>query len=179
MTTLAYDADGTSTVTDARGNAHAYTFQTQFSLVKPAALTGAPVQSSGGQAFTYDANGFIASRTDWNGNVTTYTHDTRGDETSRTEASGTALARTITRYGIRPSICRRRSRSRAALRSQPRHDIDLRPRERHDAEEDLAAGSLGRTWTYSYNAAGQPKTVTDPNGNVTTLGYDARAGLAK
>ena len=45
---------------------------------------------------TYDANGNIASKTDFNGNRTTYSYDlTRNLETSRTEASGTALARTI------------------------------------------------------------------------------------
>ena len=96
LTTLAYNADGSTTVTDARGNVHSYTLTTQFGLVKPTAVTGVPILNTGGQAFTYDSNGFIASRTDWNGNITTYTHDTRGDETSRTEASGTALARTIT-----------------------------------------------------------------------------------
>jgi YD repeat-containing protein len=70
-------------VTDARGNVHSYGLLTQFGLVKPATVTGVPVQSAGGQAFTYDSNGFIASSTDWNGNVTTYTHDAQGNETSR------------------------------------------------------------------------------------------------
>lgn len=46
---------------------------------------------------TYDTNGFRSSRTDFKGNVTNYVHDSRGLETSRTEAYGTAQARTITR----------------------------------------------------------------------------------
>jgi YD repeat-containing protein len=99
-TTLAYSYSGTgypmTKVTDARGNEHTYTFKNQFNFIKVTALSGKPVQTSGGKAFTYDANGFIASRTDWNNNVTTYTHDTRGNETSRTEANDTTLARTIT-----------------------------------------------------------------------------------
>jgi YD repeat-containing protein len=95
LTTVAYNSDGTASVTDAHGNVHGYGLATQFGVVKPTAVTGAPVQSAGGKAFTYDANGFVASRTDFDGNVTTYTHDARGDETSRVEASGTALARTI------------------------------------------------------------------------------------
>ena len=48
------------------------------------------------KAYTYDSNGFMASKTDWNGNVTTYTHSDRGQELSRTEASSTPQARTIT-----------------------------------------------------------------------------------
>ena len=45
---------------------------------------------------TYDSNGFISSRTDFNGNTTTYVHNSRGLETSRTEAAGTPQERTIT-----------------------------------------------------------------------------------
>ncbi|NKB33806.1 MAG: hypothetical protein GKR91_11975 [Pseudomonadales bacterium] len=47
------------------------------------------------RSFTYDANGFMASSTDWNGNLTNYVHDNRGLETSRTEAVGTAEERII------------------------------------------------------------------------------------
>jgi len=96
LTTLTYNSDGSSSVTDARGNVHSYGFTIQYGMVKQSTVTGVPVQTAGGQAFTYDANGFMASSTDWDNNVTTYTHDTRGDETSRTMASGTAQALTIT-----------------------------------------------------------------------------------
>ena len=34
-----------ATVTDARGNAHTYNFTSQFGVVKPVSLTGAPVRS--------------------------------------------------------------------------------------------------------------------------------------
>ncbi|MCX2836385.1 DUF6531 domain-containing protein [Microbulbifer thermotolerans] len=47
------------------------------------------------KAYTYDDNGFIASETDWEGNLTTYTRDNLGRELSRTEAAGTPEARTI------------------------------------------------------------------------------------
>ncbi len=48
------------------------------------------------KGYTYDANGFVASETDWEGNVTTYTRDSLGRELTRTEAAGTPSARTIT-----------------------------------------------------------------------------------
>ncbi len=47
--------------------------------------------------YTYDSQGlFVTSKTDWNGNVTNYTRDSRGLELSRTEAAGTPQERTIT-----------------------------------------------------------------------------------
>ena len=42
----------------------------------------------------------------------------------------------------------------------------------------VTAEAQNRSWTYSYNAAGQTKTVTDPNGHVTSFAYDASGGLA-
>lgn len=45
----------------------------------------------------YDSNGNVSSRSDYNGNTTAYSYDlTRNLETSRTEAYGTSLGRTIT-----------------------------------------------------------------------------------
>jgi len=176
---LAYNADGSTSVIDALGNVHSYSLTTQFGLLKPIAVTGIPVTNTGGKAFTYDSNGFVASRTDWNGNVTTYTHDTRGNETSRTEASGTTLARTITTLW-HPVF---------HLPTQITEPSDIAGVNRvtslsYDSsqgtllQKTVTAGALTRTWTYTYNLAGQTKTVTDPNGNVTSFSYDASGGLA-
>jgi YD repeat-containing protein len=46
--------------------------------------------------FTYDSNGYMASQTDWNGNLTSYVNDVHGQPTSITEAVGKAQARTTT-----------------------------------------------------------------------------------
>lgn len=100
--TLAYTTDvsgnPSTVVTDPLGTARTYNFQTILGVVKTTSLTQ-PCATCGGSsaATSYDANGNVASRTDFNGNITTYTHDpTRNLETSRTEASGTPQARTIT-----------------------------------------------------------------------------------
>ena len=45
-------------------------------------------------------------------------------------------------------------------------------------KKTIAAGSLTRSWTYTYNGAGQALTATDPNGNVTTCTYDGDGRLA-
>ena len=147
LTTVAYNADGTSTVTDARGNAHAYALTTQFDMVKPTAVTGAPYPAAGGKAFAYDDNGFVASRTDFDGNVTTYAHDARGNETSRTEAAGTALARTISTAWL-PNFhlpAKITEPGRVTSFSYDAHGNLLK--------KTVAAGSLTRSWAYTYNGA--------------------------
>ena len=179
LTTVAYNADGSSTVTDSRSNAHTYALKTQFSMVKPAAVTGTPVPNAGAQAYTYDANGFVASRTDFNGHVTAYTRDARGLELSRTEAKGTPQARTIKTVWhptfhlptqiTEPSGVAGINRVTTLTYDSVQGTL---------LKKTVAAGSLSRTWAYTYNTAGQPKTLTDPNGNVTALGYDAKGGLA-
>src|SRR5207247_655988 len=47
-------------------------------------------------AFAYDTNGYTSQTTSGEGRVNKYTHDPIGQETSRTEGYGTAVARTIT-----------------------------------------------------------------------------------
>ncbi|MGH7246712.1 MAG: hypothetical protein ACREH9_01275 [Pseudomonadota bacterium] len=119
LTTQTSNADGSTSVTGARGNVHGHGFATQFSFVKPATVTGAPVQNAGGKAFTYDANGFIARRTDWDGNVTASTHDTRGDETLRAMAYGAPLAHTITTTWLPAFHFQRRSPAETARSPLP------------------------------------------------------------
>jgi YD repeat-containing protein len=96
--TISYNADGTTTVNDSLGRIQTYHFDILFGVVKSSQIDGGPCLSCGGQTqnTTYDANGFVASRTDFNGNITNYVNDTRGLQTSRTEAAGTAEERTIT-----------------------------------------------------------------------------------
>ncbi len=95
------DANGnaTTSVTDALGASRQYTFedilgvQRMTSQSQPA---GAGCNAST-SALSYDPNGNVATRTDFDGAVTTYTYDlTRNLETSRVEASGTPEARTLT-----------------------------------------------------------------------------------
>lgn len=172
LTTLTYAAD-TTTVADARGNAFTSTFTPQFGVTKLTAISGAPVQAYGGKAFAYDARGFLASVTDWNGNVTTLAHDQRGNETSRTHASGTPLARTIrtswhASFHLPKQIV------------EPGHTTTFT----YDAKGNLlartiAAGALTRVSSYSYNSVGQVTSATDPRGNETSFVYDARGNLAR
>ncbi|MBL1140421.1 MAG: RHS repeat protein [Proteobacteria bacterium] len=95
---LVYNVDGTTTVTDASGNVQVHHFDTLFGIHRTGAIDGDQCTNCGTTAknTTYDANGFVASRTDFNGNITNYINDARGLETTRTEAVGTSEERTIT-----------------------------------------------------------------------------------
>jgi hypothetical protein len=45
---------------------------------------------------SYDGNGYLSSTRDWNGMVTNFTNDARGQPVSITTAAGTPQARTVT-----------------------------------------------------------------------------------
>jgi YD repeat-containing protein len=95
--TLTYGAGGSTTVTDPLGTPRTYGFNIVLGAFKNAGIVGPACPSCGPAAQSFDANGNVASRTDWNGNVTLYGYDlARNLETSRSEAFGTAQARTIT-----------------------------------------------------------------------------------
>lgn len=170
---LSFSADGSSTtVTDARGNFRRYDFATQFSRIKPISLSGAPKPGSKGRAFAFDANGFLSSRTDWNNNVTTYTHDARGNETSRLEASGSALARKITTTW-HPSL-----HLPTQIKQPGRVTTFAYDGQGNLLAETITAGALMRTYAYTYNSNGQVLTAQDPLGHVTAFTYFANGNIA-
>jgi YD repeat-containing protein len=95
---LSYGTNQT-TVTDPLGTTRTYGFQTILGVTRSTG-TNQPGGSGCGAAnsrVTYDGNGNVASRTDFNGTVTQYSYDlSRNLETQRVEAHGTAQSRTIT-----------------------------------------------------------------------------------
>ncbi|HFH4005252.1 TPA: DUF6531 domain-containing protein [Pseudomonas aeruginosa] len=96
--TLAYNDDGSTTVTNEYGKQATYRFQVIQGIKRIVAIEGEPSPNCPGSnsTFTYDDQGLLTSKRDNNGNLTTYQYNARGLETSRTEAAGTAQARTIT-----------------------------------------------------------------------------------
>lgn len=102
---VAYNSDGTNTVTDALGIERTYTFTVinglrKVTKIDQAASTNTPAAV---MTYTYTSSGDLASKTDWEGNKTTYTYDQNGLETSRVEAVGTPEERTITTTWV-PSL---------------------------------------------------------------------------
>ncbi len=88
---------GTTTLTDARGQATTYSHalingESRITAVSRAVTTtcGAAAASTG-----YNASGFVETRTDWNGNVTRYTYGVGGRIATKTTGAGTASAMTV------------------------------------------------------------------------------------
>jgi YD repeat-containing protein len=96
--TVAYNADGTVSVTNELGKVAKYSFQYIKGVRRITSIQGEPSANcpNSNSTFTYDNNGLLKTKTDNKGVLTTYTYNARGLEISRTEASGTQQARTIT-----------------------------------------------------------------------------------
>ncbi|WP_409563962.1 RHS repeat protein [Pseudomonas aeruginosa] len=94
---LAYNFDGSTTVTNEYGKQATYRFQVIRGSKHIVAIEGQPSPNcpSSNSTFTYDERGLLKTRRDNQGNLTTYEYNERGLEILRTEAAGTAQARTI------------------------------------------------------------------------------------
>ncbi len=171
-----YSSPSNTTVTDVNGVTTNYNIQTLNNYLRPSSYT----QTCGANCSrtvsrTFDGNGNVASRTDYNGNVTTHSYDlTRDLETSRTEASGTTQARTITTQW-HPTY------RLPALITEPGRITTFN----YDTGGNLltktvSANGSNRTWTYTYNTVGQILTATGPRTDVndtTTYAYDNNGNL--
>lgn len=150
----------------------------------PCAVCG-PIKSR-----TFDTNGNVASETDFNGNVAKYTYDlTRNLETSRTEASGTTNARTITTTW-HPTLRLPLKIAQPKLVTTFTYDDVGRVLTRTEQATNDVTGASGttaavigtpRVWTYTYNAYGQVLTAVGPRTDIvdsTTYDYDPKGNLA-
>lgn len=187
---LSYNTNSlTTTETDPLGTVHTYQYQESnksllqlVSETRQAAAGAGTVTSSK----TYDSNGNMASRTDFDGNVTTYSYDlSRNLETRRTEASGTANARTTTTqwnptYDVPTVISIYAGNSASGTPIQTvSFSYDGQGNVLTKTASDPATGAT-RTWTYTYNNYGQVLTTdgprTDVNDVTTYTYYNCSAG---
>ncbi|MBM0140223.1 RHS repeat protein [Pseudomonas cannabina pv. alisalensis] len=98
LTRIAYNSDGSSTVTNELGKSTVYRYQQIGGVKRVTAIEGelsanCPASNS---SYSYDEKGQMLTKTDAKGLITTYAYNDRGLEISRTEASGTTLARITT-----------------------------------------------------------------------------------
>ena len=223
-------SNGSTVITDPLGTPRTYSFDVYYGVYKTGQIAGGPCQEcgSGTADVQYDSAGYPSSTTDFNGNVTTHIYDdARGLETSRTEAYGTAQARTITTtwnpdFRLPDQIDEPARRTTFVYDAQgnrlsktvtdtssgtsrswnwtynnlgqmltadgPRTDVTdvttyayypIVAGDPNSGELQTLTDALGHVTTFnSYDADGNPLTVTDPNGLVTNLAWTRRGKLA-
>jgi len=230
-TSVSYNTDGTSTLTDASGTSRTIAFTTLFGVKKISSVSGTACAGCGFKSsYQYSSsNGSLSSTTDFRGIQTQYGYTTDGRllpnyraeaanstiarqvsttwnagfrlpasnvESNRTtsftyDASGNALTRTVTDTSVSPNVSRTwtytyDSVGRVLTANGPRTDVaDVTTYAYYSCTTGYQCGRVhtvtnaaGQVTTYNtYNAYGQPLTITAPNGVVTTLTYDARQRL--
>ena len=194
---------GTITVNAASGVTRTYTSQIVNGVVQAGAISEACGTGCGRSiSKTYDANGNVASRTDFNGNKTCYAYDlTRNVETARVEGLAssascataltantlTAPARKITTewhptYRLPTKIAEPK---RLTINEYDAKGNLLKKTEQATTDTTGAQGfnatptSTPRQWQYTYNAYGQVLTAKGPRTDLddtTTYTYDSTTG---
>jgi YD repeat-containing protein len=106
----------------------------------------------------YDNNGNITTRTDYNGNKTTYVYNAQTNlETSRTEAYGTTSARTITTQWdanwSQPDLITEPNRTTAFTYDSMGNVLTKR------ITDTTVTPNVARTWTYTYDSYGRMLTA--------------------
>jgi YD repeat-containing protein len=140
---------------------------------------------------THDANGNVATATNFNGAVTKFTYDlSRNLETSRIEGFGTPLARitttawhTMLRLPVQIAEPLRLTTNEYDATSGSLQTKTIQATTDVSGAAGFTAVKTGpvRTWRYTYNSFGQVTSVTGPRGDipdVTTYVYDAQANLS-
>jgi YD repeat-containing protein len=203
---IAYNADGSQTVTDALGTSRTYVFDVVQGLVVTSTVSQ-PCEKCPGvtsKAQTFDANANVASRLDFNNNLACYTHDpVRNLETARVEGlSGSACPGVAIPGVTRTFTTEWNSTFRLPHRiAEPLRIITLvydthgnvlsktiQPTTDADGAFGLSAAPNGtaRTWTYAYtysaNVPGQVvRLVVDgPRtdvADITTYDWNASGDL--
>ena len=188
--TLVYNSNSSVQVTDGLGAVRTFSYSRVGDINKVAGISGSQCPTcEESAATTYDSYGWVASRTDYNGNLTCYANDpTRGLELVRVEgfapgstcpanlstytpATGTLQRKITTQWSPtwrEPSLITEPNRttgftlySNGTINTKTITDISVTP-------------NVARTWTYTYNGYGQVLTIDGPRtdvSDVTTIQY--------
>jgi len=185
MTIVYNDSDGSRTVTNALGQRTLYLFTVLQGTPKVTQIDrqATSTTSAATRRFTYDSNGFLASETDWNGNLTTIVSNNRGQPTTIVQASGTPLARTTTityHATLHVPLTVATQGLTTAFTYDPAGNLLTR------TETDTTTGSvpystrgMARTWTYTW-VNGLITSIKGPRtdgADLTRFTYDSTGRL--
>jgi len=244
-TSLVYNSDGTVTITDALGAVRTVSYTRIGDINRVISISGSQCPTcQEPAATTYDGAGWVASRTDYNGNLTCYANDpVRGLELVRVEGfapgntcpanlssytpqtgtaqrkittqwsstwrepaliteanrttaftfdgSGNVHTKTVTDLTVTPNVARTWTYTytgygQVLTAKGPRTDVNSTTTYTYYTcttgaqcgQVETSTNAVGQLTTFNtYNAYGQPLTITDPNNILTTRAYDARERL--
>ena len=177
---ITYNADGSSSVTDARGTVRLHSFASiGAGALRPTSTsvqnctTSCPGVTS---RANYDSNGVFTSGIDPNGNTTALTYNARGLLTSRTEAVGIPLARTVnvTWHSV--------FHLPVQITFPDRVVTFVYDSSGNRISKTVTAGGVSRTWSYAYNAQGLLTQLTGPRTDVAQVwnfAYDTQGHLTR
>jgi RHS repeat-associated protein len=186
-TTYGYDTDlNAATITDPRGNTTTMTYDDRGNLLKRVA----PAPLNYEEVFTYDSRNNLLTAEDPRGNTTTFTYDIQGNLTSIEDAASATTSFAYDTKGLMTSATDARDKTTTftydtsgnrtetstplGYRTTMGYDSAGRMTSRVDPRGNVAGADPGPfTWTYTYDAADNLQTVTDPLGNATSHTYDA------
>jgi len=172
------DSDRSRTVTNPLGLVETYQFagllgSYKVTRIDRAASGSTPASFS---TYSYDANAYPSSTTDWNGVVTNRTNDTRGQPLSIVTAAGTPQARTVTytwdaTYHVPTQIV---EPGRTTTFTYANGLLTAK------TQTDTTGTGRSRSWAYTYTPTGLVQTAKGPRTDVddtVTYGYDASGTL--
>ena len=186
-----YSNPSSRTITDSLSTTRNVTFAKILGRNRRLTLSSqcSECEDGGTAARVFDKFGNVIERTDFNGVKTTYEFDTaRGLQTSRTEAAGTPLARTI-KTKWHPNFRLPESITEPLRTTTYEYDANGNLLKKTvQATSDSSGTSSGtavgdaQIFTYTYGAGGRVLTATGPRKDVvqkTEFNYDTLGNLIK
>lgn len=177
---VTYNADGSTKVTNPLGKETTYYFIKNNGLRRIAEVKGHASANcvASNRLYNYYENGWLLSKTDWEGNITEYIRNSRGLVTKLTEAKDTAQERVTTTSYISnfnlPDVV-------TVGNLETDYDYDAYGRVTSVTVKDLETEAT-RTTAYTYYAnttdgsgntiLGRVDTITYPDGSVTKYTYN-------
>ncbi|MHB0867465.1 MAG: DUF6531 domain-containing protein [Thermoleophilia bacterium] len=165
------------TKTDARGYTTTYTYDGSGTYLVaanyPTVTNYDNSTASYTEAFTYNANGTVATHTDKNGDVTSYTYDSHGYPVSETRNTNRPAADQVTIGYTFDSLGRKTQETNGngnitALQYDNLGHLRYATRQ----VTDPATNQLVNVTTeYQYDAAGNKTATIDPEGKTTAYGF--------
>ncbi|MCE6978581.1 RHS repeat protein [Pseudomonas frederiksbergensis] len=131
------------------------------------------------RTLSYDSAGYLASQTDWNGNLTNYTNNANGDPTTIVEAVGSPVARTTTisyasAFPNLPYTITEPDRITTLNYDSAGNVLNRVVKDQASQSVPYYTSGTTRTWQYTWNWTGQLLSYQLPRTDVTaktTLGY--------